>query len=102
MLPDVIMPSAAAATCFSLSTAPCFLRQQRLLSTAVFFSEDNRDNSDNSDNGKNGRNGLCHEVTYNRDNEITVVSLFFLVKLVSYSQIVNFTKSTGSFLALGK
>ena len=65
----------------------------------MFFSEDNRDNSDN---GKNGRNGLCHEVTYNRDNEITVVSLFFLVKLVSYSQIVNFTKSTGSFLALGK
>ena len=99
MLSDVIMPSAAVAPCFSLSAAPCFLRQQRLLSTAVFFSEDNRDNSDN---GKNGRNGLCHEVTYNRDNEITVVSLFFLVKLVSYSQIVNFTKSTGSFLALGK
>ena len=65
----------------------------------MFFSEDNRDNSDN---GKNGRNCGCHEVTYNRDNEITVVSLFFLVKLVSYSQIVNFTKSTGSFLALGK
>ena len=35
------------------------------------------DNRDNNDNGKNGRNGRCHEVTYNRDNKITVVNLFF-------------------------
>ena len=36
---------------------------------------DNRDNRDNIDNGKNGRNGICHEVTYNWDNKISVVNL---------------------------
>ena len=40
----------------------------------LFFN----DNSDNSDNGKNGRNALCHEVTYNKDNEITVANSFSL------------------------
>ena len=35
------------------------------------------DNTDNNDNGKNGRNALCHKVTYNRDNKITVVNSFF-------------------------
>ena len=35
------------------------------------------DNRDNSDNGKKGRNALCHEVTYNWDNEITVANSFF-------------------------
>ena len=34
------------------------------------------DNRDNSDNGKNGRNALCHEVTYNCDNKITVANSF--------------------------
>ena len=38
------------------------------------------DNGDNNDNGKNGRNGLCHEVTYNKDNKITVVNLFIFRK----------------------
>ncbi len=31
--------------------------------------------NDNNDNGKNGRNTLCHEVTYNWDNKITVTTL---------------------------
>ena len=35
------------------------------------------DNRDNRNNGKNGRNCGCHEVTYNRDNKITVVNSFF-------------------------
>ena len=30
------------------------------------------DNTDNRNNGKNGRNALCHKVTYNWDNKITV------------------------------
>ena len=38
------------------------------------------DNRDNKNNGKNGRNGLCHEVTYNKDNKITVVNLFIFRK----------------------
>ena len=36
------------------------------------------DNRDNGNNRKNGRNGGCHEVTYNKDNKITVVNLFIL------------------------
>ena len=32
------------------------------------------DNTDNRNNGKNGRNALCHKVTYNWDNKITVVN----------------------------
>ena len=38
------------------------------------------DNRDNGNNRKNGRNGLCHEVTYNKDNKITVVNLFIFRK----------------------
>ena len=34
----------------------------------VFFN----DNRDNRNNRKNGRTAGCHEVTYNRDNKITV------------------------------
>ena len=34
------------------------------------------DNRDNGNNGKNRRNGLCHEVTYNCDNKITVAHSF--------------------------
>ena len=30
-----------------------------------------KDNKDNRNNGKNGRNRGCHEVTCNRDNNIT-------------------------------
>ena len=51
------------------------------------------DNRDNSDNGKNGRNVLCHEVTYNWDNKITVANSFIsastrklLVKLVNRTE----------------
>ena len=43
----------------------------RFLRKLSFFN----DNSDNSDNGKNWRNTLCHEVTYNWDNKITVTTL---------------------------
>ncbi len=32
-----------------------------------------KDNRDNKNNGKNGRNVGCHEVTYNKDNKITVI-----------------------------
>ena len=32
------------------------------------------DNTDNRNNGKNGRNALCHKVTYNWDNKITVAN----------------------------
>ena len=60
-----------------------------LVNCRVFFN----DNSDNSDNGKNERNTLCHEVTYNWDNEITVANLIFfassrklLVKLVNRTE----------------
>ena len=35
------------------------------------------DNRDNNDNGKNGRNALCHKVTYNWDNKITVANSIF-------------------------
>ena len=38
------------------------------------------DNRDNGNNRKNGRNGGCHEVTYNKDNKITVVNLFIFRK----------------------
>ena len=38
------------------------------------------DNRDNGNNRKNGRNGGCHEVTYNKDNKITVVKLFIFRK----------------------
>ena len=31
---------------------------------------------DNRDNNDNGKNGECHRVTYNRDNNITVVNSF--------------------------
>ena len=53
------------------------------------------DNRDNNDNGKDGRNGGCHEVTYNRDNKITVVNSFpanlstELNQLVNYQQVIN-------------
>ena len=47
----------------------------------VFCLDDNRDNSDN---GKNGRNALCHEVTYNWDNKITVANLFFSSTVVFF------------------
>ena len=39
--------------------------------TTVFFLDDNKDNMNNR---KNGRNCECHEVTYNRDNKITVAN----------------------------
>ena len=45
-----------------------FLRQ-----LIIFFN----DNKDNRNNGKNGRNCGCHEVTYNRDNKITVANSLF-------------------------
>ena len=32
-----------------------------------------KDNRDNKDNGKNRRNCGCHEVTYNKDNKITMI-----------------------------
>ncbi|MCI6473605.1 MAG: hypothetical protein MSA31_08120 [Bacteroidales bacterium] len=35
------------------------------------------DNRDNNNNRKNGRNCGCHEVTYNRDNRITVADPIF-------------------------
>ena len=61
----------------------------RFLRKLSFFN----DNRDNSDNGKNWRNGLCHEVTYNWDNKITVANLIFfassrklLVKLVNRTE----------------
>ena len=38
------------------------------------------DNRDNGNNRKNGRNGGCHEVTYNKDNKITVINLFIFRK----------------------
>ena len=46
----------------------------RFFTTTDFIFYDNRDNNDN---GKNGRNCGCHEMTYNRDNKITVVNSFF-------------------------
>ena len=46
----------------------------RFFTTTDFIFYDNRDNRNN---GKNGRNCGCHEVTYNRDNKITVVNSFF-------------------------
>ena len=32
-----------------------------------------KDNRDNKNNGKNRRNCGCHEVTYNKDNKITMI-----------------------------
>ena len=44
--------------------------RQCFYDNCVFFN----DNRDNRNNGKNGRNCGWHEVTYNRDNKITVVN----------------------------
>ena len=48
------------------------------------------DNRDNSDNGKKGRNALCHEVTYNKDNEITVANSIFSQAQGNFSSTVFF------------
>ena len=91
------MLSANKWTLFQTTTRfLVFLRRQLVVifrRQLVVILEDNRDN------GKNGRNGLCHEVTYNRDNKITVVNSFFLVnlsteqnELVNYSRVINFAR----------
>ena len=50
------------------------------------------DNRDNNDNGKDGRNGGCHEVTYNRDNKITVVNSFPVNLSTEQNQLVNYRR----------
>ena len=49
-------------------------------------------NRDNNDNGKDGRNGGCHEVTYNRDNKITVVNSFPANLSTEQNQLVNYRR----------
>ncbi|MDY5032917.1 MAG: hypothetical protein SO064_00290 [Prevotella sp.] len=41
-------------------------------------------------NGKNGRNSGCHEVTYNRDNKITVANSFPVNLSTEQNQLVNY------------
>ena len=50
------------------------------------------DNRDNNDNGKDGRNGGCHEVTYNRDNKITVINSFPVNLSTEQNQLVNYRR----------
>ena len=50
------------------------------------------DNRDNNDNGKDGRNGGCHEVTYNRDNKITVANSFPVNLSTEQNQLVNYRR----------
>ena len=64
-------------------------RQSTTLSIKRCLQNPFYDNRDNNDNGKNGRNGRCHEVTYNRDNKITVVNLFFRKLKEPSRQLVN-------------
>ena len=64
---------------FGLSVTCC----QQTGARFVFY-----DNRDNNDNGMNGRNALCHEVTYNWDNKITVVNLIFSQAQGNFSSTV--------------
>ena len=64
-------------------------RQSKTLSIKRCLQNPFYDNRDNNDSGKNGRNGRCHEVTYNRDNKITVVNLFFRKRKEPSRQLVN-------------
>ena len=49
-------------------------------------------NRDNNDNRKDGRNGGCHEVTYNRDNKITVINSFPVNLSTEQNQLVNYRR----------
>ena len=49
-------------------------------------------NRDNNDNRKDGRNGGCHEVTYNRDNKITVANSFPVNLSTEQNQLVNYRR----------
>lgn len=51
------------------------------------------DNRNTNDNGKNGATLVCHEVTYNCDNKITVVNSFFSQAQGKFSSICQLNKS---------
>ena len=76
----------------SLADFYAILRDFKSQSLVVFLHDNCvffKDNKDNRNNGKNRRNCGCHEVTYNKDNNITTNGI--VVSVVSV--VVKIIKS---------